>query len=160
VPKTGCFSPAVPIRRKTEGEHDRISIDRPSFPYSISLAQLRTAVEQSWDRETAYLQAFETGNPALGQCYPTARLVQWFFPQFEIVRGVVVNGQKRDCHFWNMDPRPDPALPVDLSWDQFPLGSSVEEFEILDRLALDDSAATIERCEILLKRVLLKLAPC
>jgi hypothetical protein len=40
-----------------------------------------------------------------------------------------------------------------LSWQQFPAGSVVKEFVVLDRQDLDDSEDTIRRCDLLLKRV-------
>jgi hypothetical protein len=99
----------------------------------------------------------QPGNPALGQCYPTARVVQWFFPRFEIASGQVQAGSSLEWHFWNIDPVADPARHVDLTWQQFAEGSKVVQFKILDRHALNDSPPTIERCQRLLKRVLMHL---
>jgi hypothetical protein len=124
---------------------------------NVSLAKLRSALEVSWDRRTAHLQAHQPGNPALGQCYPSARLVQWFFPSFEIASGRVETGSSLEWHFWNIDPAADPARHVDLTWQQFAEGSKVVQFEILDRHALNDSRPTIERCQLLLERVLMQL---
>jgi len=124
----------------------------------VPLPRLRSAVEASWDRRTAYLGACRAGNPALGQCYPTARVVQWFFPHFEIAAGEVDTGSTLECHFWNIDPRCNPPMHVDLTWQQFEQGSKVIQFEILDRRALGDSPPTIERCRLLLERVLIQLA--
>lgn len=44
------------------------------------MIHLREALERSSDTETAYLGVFENGNPALGQCYSTSRVVQLFSP--------------------------------------------------------------------------------
>jgi hypothetical protein len=124
----------------------------------VSLASLSSALSTSWDRRTAYLGAFQPGNPALGQCYPTARVVQWFFPRLEIASGQVETGSSLEWHFWNIDPAPDPAEHVDLTWQQFAPGSKVVHFGILDRHALNDSLPTVERCELLLDRILTKLS--
>jgi hypothetical protein len=126
-------------------------------PRCVSLPRLKNALEASWDRRTAYLGAFEPGNPALGQCYPTARVVQWFFPRFEIASDQVDTASALECHFWNIDPACDPPMHVDLTWQQFDKGSAVKQFKILDRHALGDSPPTIERCELLLERVLVHL---
>jgi hypothetical protein len=125
---------------------------------SVSLPRLRSALEASWDRRTAYLGAWQPGNPALGQCYPTARVVQWFFLDYEIASGEVDTGSALECHFWNVDPKCNPPIHVDLTWQQFAQGSKVKQFRILDRHQLGDSPPTIERCRLLLERVLIHLA--
>jgi hypothetical protein len=124
----------------------------------VSLPRLRNALEASWDSRTAYLGAFRPGNPALGQCYPTARVVQWFLPRFDIASGQVDTGSSLECHFWNIDPDCNPPTHVDLTWQQFGKGAAVKQFKILDRHALGDSPPTIERCQLLLERVLVQLA--
>jgi hypothetical protein len=40
------------------------------------MLRLREALEASWDGLTAYGATEKAGNPALGQCYPTAWVVQ------------------------------------------------------------------------------------
>ncbi len=125
---------------------------------SVSLPELKSALEASWDSRTSYLGVHQAGNPALGQCYPTARVVQWFFPQFEIASGQVDTGSSLECHFWNIDPTCSPAVHVDLTWQQFVAGSAVRRFGILDREALGDSPPTIKRCRLLLERVLIHLS--
>jgi hypothetical protein len=47
---------------------------------------------------------------------------------------------------------------IELSWKQFPPGSVVQKYQILDRHSLGDSPATVERCDLLLRRVLAHLA--
>jgi hypothetical protein len=125
---------------------------------AVPLPKLKSAVEASWDRSTAYLGAYQIGNAALGQCYPTSRVVQWFFPDFEIASGEVDTGSALEAHFWNIDPTSNPAQHVDLTWQQFSLGSRVTRFTILDRHSLNDSQSTQMRCQLLLDRVLLRLA--
>lgn len=53
------------------------------------LLKIREALEASWDEKTSYLAVKQEGNPALGQCYPTSRVVQHFFPETEIIKGKV-----------------------------------------------------------------------
>jgi len=117
------------------------------------LLKIREALEASWDEKTSYLAVKQKGNPALGQCYPTSRVVQHFFPETEIIKGKVWNGKEVEVHFWNGLSVNGELYHIDLSWQQFPAGSSVREFEILDRHSLNDSALTVRRCELLLERV-------
>jgi hypothetical protein len=122
-----------------------------------SIPQLQAALEESWQADTAYLGVHQVNNPALGQCYPTARLVQWFFPRFEIVSGRIDTGSSVEAHFWNIDPEQDPPEHIDLSWQQFPAHSRVMDYIILARNRLNDSAPTVRRCELLLERVLSRM---
>jgi hypothetical protein len=123
----------------------------------VSLIELKAALVGSWDRRTAYGEVHQPGNAALGQCYPTSRVMQWFFPNLEIAWGEVDTGSALEAHFWNIDPASTPAEHVDLTWSQFAAGSRVVRFEIVDRHALNDSPPTIARCQLLLDRVLLRL---
>jgi hypothetical protein len=131
-------------------------MENPVLP-RLSLPQLRSALEASWDRSTAHLEVYQLGNPALGQCYPTARVVQWFFPELEIASGEVDTGSALEAHFWNIDPASNPARHIDLTWQQFPESSKVLRFTVLDRHHLNDRPATVARCQLLLKRALVKL---
>ena len=97
------------------------------------------------------------GNPAYGQCYPTARVVQHFFPDTEIAEGEVWTGERDEVHFWNVLDHVGTLFHIDLSWQQFPQGSSIRAYKIRDRSALGDSQETIERVEILLHRVKTRL---
>jgi hypothetical protein len=83
--------------------------------------------------------------------------MQWFFPHLEIVSGQVDTGFGLEDHFWNMAAASDPAEHIDLTWRQFPQGSTVTRFTILDRHALNDSPSTLVRCKLLLGRVLTRL---
>ena len=60
------------------------------------MSRIREAVEASWKQDTAYDEVFEEGNPALGQCYPTSWLMQYFYPLLEIVEGEVDTGKSID----------------------------------------------------------------
>jgi hypothetical protein len=132
--------------------------DAPWAPAGVDLECLAIALEASWDRCTAYGGVAQPGNPALGQCYPTSRVVQFFYPEVEIARGDVWTGSSTECHFWNIRGSGNDAEWIDLSWKQFPPGSVVQRFELLDRGLLGDSPATLERCALLLRRVLAHLA--
>jgi hypothetical protein len=84
--------------------------------------------------------------------------VQWFYPEFEIAKGEVWTGSSIEAHFWNVRGTGATEQHLDLSWQQFPTGSLVRDFALLDREALGDSDATVQRCELLLHRVLVYLA--
>ena len=122
-------------------------------PTRPDLASLAAALEASWDHRTSYGGVTEPGNPALGQCYPTARVVQYFHPETDIACGEVWTGATTECHFWNVRG----AEWIDLSWQQFPPGSIVRDFKLLDRDRPADSPPTVERCALLLRRVLAHL---
>jgi hypothetical protein len=124
---------------------------------AAEIARLQRALGESWDHLTAYQGAIRPGNPAYGQCYPTSRVVQWFYPDAEIASGHVWTGQDLEFHFWNVFGAGDAAEWVDLTWRQFPSGSSVKDHQVLDRDALDDSLGTLERCSLLLRRVQARL---
>jgi len=119
----------------------------------ISMVELREALEAVWNPDTAYLCVVEKGNPALGQCYPTSRIVQFYFPETEIVEGQVWTGKNLEKHFWNVLISDDEEYHIDFSWQQFPPGSSVRSYELRDRTTLGDGEETIKRVELLKSRV-------
>lgn len=124
-----------------------------ALPDPHLMLRLRDALEASWDRRTANLGAEKAGNPALGQCYPTSRVVQHYFPGTEILKGTVRTDQGEELHFWNGLRVGGDWYHIDLTWQQFPAGSMVREFVALDRENLGDRPATIQRCDLLLGRV-------
>jgi hypothetical protein len=124
----------------------------------IDFIALREAIEASWSPATSYGGVWKSGNPALGQCYPTSRVVQHFVPQSEVVRGTVWTRGTEETHFWNVLAVGDVLLAIDLKWEQFPTGSVVTSYELLDHDNPGDGPATIARCELLLTRVLERLA--
>jgi hypothetical protein len=85
-------------------------------------------------------------------------VVQCFYPEYEIACGDVWTGTSAECHFWNIRGSGSGAEWIDLSWKQFPPGSAVRSFRLLDRTQLGDSPPTVERCELLLRRVRAHLA--
>jgi hypothetical protein len=84
------------------------------------MLRLREALGAFWDRLTAYGAAEKVGNPASVQCYPTARVVQHFYPATEIIKGKISTGEREEIHFWNGLPVGDKWYHIDFSWNQFP----------------------------------------
>lgn len=119
----------------------------------VNMAQLREALETSWDAKTSYLGVVEAGNPALGQCYPTARIVQFYFPESEIVEGQVWTGKSLEKHFWNILIINGEEFHIDFTWRQFPVGSSVQNYAVRDRNTLGDGQQTLRRVALLKARV-------
>jgi hypothetical protein len=101
----------------------------------------------------------QPGNPAYGQCYPTARVVQHFVPEAEVVEGEVWTGEDVEAHFWNVVDKSGTLVHVDLSWSQFPRGSAVRAYAVRDRAAFGDGPETVRRVETLLARVTARLGP-
>lgn len=122
------------------------------------MTQLREAIEASWKPDTAYLEVSMEGNPALGQCYPTSRVFQFFFPESEIVEGAVKTIKGMEKHFWNVIESGGVLCHIDFTWQQFPPGSRVVDYKIRNRNTLNDSQKTIDRVELLNKRVTVYLA--
>lgn len=124
----------------------------------IEVSTLVRALEASWDHLTAFRGDIRAGNPAFGQCYPTSRVVQWFYPDYEIAKGEVWTGASLEEHYWNVRRVHGEDEFLDLSWQQFPTGSTIRSFSLLDRHALGDSVRAKDRCALLLGRVLFYLS--
>ncbi len=119
----------------------------------VDMFRVREALEASWDSATSNQHILEDGNPALGQCYPTSRVIQHFFPETEIVEGEVWTGKSTEKHFWNLLKKEGKEYHIDFTWQQFPGGSVIKNFKIRDRNNLGDGPETLKRVDILLKRV-------
>jgi hypothetical protein len=119
----------------------------------LSMLQLRRALEASWQPDTAYLRVQREGNPALGQCYPTSRVLQHYFPAAEIVEGEVITPIATEKHFWNLLVAHGVEIHIDLTWQQFPPGSYVASWQVRDRNTLGDGPETLRRVDLLTKRV-------
>lgn len=119
----------------------------------IDLTHIREALEASWDEKTSYCAVSEQGNPALGQCYPTSRIVQMFFADAEVVEGEVWTGVGTEKHFWNLVRTNDQEFHIDLTWQQFPHSTVVKNWKIRDRETFGDSQKTIDRVDLLNERV-------
>ncbi|GAC1386997.1 MAG: hypothetical protein NVS1B7_6350 [Candidatus Saccharimonadales bacterium] len=70
-------------------------IYRPEF----NMTRLREAIEVSWKADTSYLHVYEDNTPTMENCYHTALVTQYFFPNTEIVEGEVWTGKSTDKHF-------------------------------------------------------------
>ena len=119
----------------------------------VELTQLREALEASWDEATSYEGVFTAQNPSQGQCYPTSRVVQFYFPKGEIIEGEVWTGEKTETHFWVLIECEGYGCPIDFTWQQFPAGSLVKSWQARDRETLGDSPRTKRRVAILHQRV-------
>ena len=119
----------------------------------MDMIKLREALEATWDEKTSYLNVSESGNPALGQCYPTSRVIQLFFPDTEIVEGEVWTGKSLEKHFWNLLKLNGFDYHIDFTWQQFPNGSIIKRWKVRDRHSLGDDQNTINRVETLHERV-------
>jgi hypothetical protein len=84
-------------------------------------------------------------------------VVQHFWPEAEVVEGEVWTGEDVEAHFWNVLARDGAWLDIDLSWNQFPPGSSVRACAIRDRSTFGDGPQTVCRVETLLSRVTARL---
>ena len=129
----------------------------PAAPRPVDLVTLREALEASWCPQTSFGGVWQDDNPALGQCYPTSRVVQHFLPSCGIVKGEVWTGVRHEVHFWCELDMEDGTVAVDLTWQQFPPGSVVTDRRVLDRNDLGDSPPTVARCDLLLDRVRARL---
>ncbi|CAM3273258.1 hypothetical protein OCAE111667_01130 [Occultella aeris] len=133
------------------------TIDTLRCVTAVDLIVLREALEASWSRRTSYRGVWDERIPALGQCYPTARVVQHFLPAADIVKGTVWTGVGHEVHFWNELRVGCDLMAVDLTWQQFPPGSVVASRQTLDRHELGDTPQTIARCDRLLAAVNVRL---
>lgn len=116
-------------------------------------ARLREAIEASWDEETAFENNFDPSNPSMGQCYVTSWVLQQYFSELEIYEGQVDTGSSEEKHFWTALDGVGGGLIIDLTWQQFPLGSKIISSKHRDRKTLNDGPQTLKRCSTLLGRV-------
>lgn len=144
---------AEPRGDGVEPDEAVLCLEGASSPNGVGWSQLREALEAGWGVDTAYMQAEERGNPALGNCYPTSRVVQILCPQAEIVEGVVWTGNTSEKHFWNLLRVDGIEYHIDLTWQQFPQGSVVTEYTVRNRATFGDSEVTAQRVRKLLERV-------
>lgn len=95
-----------------------------------SLLDFRTRVEQAWCSQTAHLGYTRDENPAHGQCAVTALLFHQYFGG-QIKKATVVGPSSdpfRTKHYWNVYK----GVDVDLTWQQFPVGSRIDQLSIKD----------------------------
>lgn len=75
-----------------------------------TLYQLEQALRSSWGADTTCLNAkglerWHRGNPAHGQCGPTALVVQDLLGGDLLVAGVSGGDEEDEVHYWNPLPR-------------------------------------------------------
>lgn len=126
----------------------------PQLPMETDFDQVSDALEVSWDRYTSYQMVFDENNPALGQCYSTARVIQLLFRDAEIVEGEVWTGNRIEKHFWNLLLIDGVERHIDLTWIQFPEASEVRKWRVRPRESLGDSQETVDRVNLLFERVM------
>lgn len=120
-----------------------------------ALDQVKTAIVDSWDEETAYDGIISPTNRARNQCVPTALVIQFFFGG-DIQKLATEYNRQPESHYRNI--LPDGTI-VDLARDQYPIDQQLMISEV--NLHGYDSARdkmlaekdTKRRYEILLKRV-------
>ena len=119
----------------------------------VDMLLLRHALEVSWSKETSYLGGFDPANSALGQCYVTARVVEHFFPETQVVKGDVWSATTIDTHFWNVLPVGKEMIPIDFTWQQFSPGSYIRSYRRVLSDISADREVTRQRYELLKSRV-------
>lgn len=120
-----------------------------------TLDQVKTAVVDSWDEETAYDGIISPTNHARNQCVPTALVVQSFFGG-ELQKLVTEYDHQYESHYRNI--LPDGTI-VDLTRSQYPTDQQLTISEVnlhgydtvRDKMLAEKD--TKRRYEILLKRV-------
>jgi hypothetical protein len=90
--------------------------------FAVDIPTLREALLASWGADTSFGGIWVSDNPALGQCYPTSRVVEQFFSGLAIVKGWVDTGNGLERHFLNVAEHHGRLCHTDLTWQQFPEG--------------------------------------
>lgn len=94
-----------------------------------TLSELELAFRRSWDRDTTCLLpealiGWHAGNPAYGQCGPTALVIQDLLGG-DLLLAEVANGtEKAEVHYWNRLPG---GIEIDLTREQFGPHQSIGE---------------------------------
>jgi len=123
---------------------------------TISLSELRKALQNAWDRETCYPELrskWDSALPEIGQCAVTALIVQ------ENLGGKIAFNKCKD-HFWNVLPK---GKHIDLTKKQFKdngkLGiDSYVPREAILRSKSAEKQQTLHRYQILKKKVIKNLS--
>lgn len=120
-----------------------------------TLDQVKAAIVDSWDEETAYDGIISPTNRARNQCVPTALVVQSFFGG-DLQKLVTEFNRQPESHYRNILPD---GTTVDLTRDQYPINQRLIISEVnlhgydtvRDKMLAEKD--TKRRYEILLKRV-------
>jgi len=99
----------------------------------MDLTTFRTALERAWTATTTYCpEGWYDQDPAWGQCAVTSVLIAETFGG-ELLQGRALPPSGiRTSHYWN---RID-GVPVDLTWRQFPVGTTLSEERAATRATL------------------------
>lgn len=92
------------------------------------MINFRERVEAAWCKNSSYCpEDWGSTDEAWGQCAVTAVLLQEVWGG-ELVRGWAVNEREhiRTRHYWNHVN----GIDVDLTWRQFPVGTTIQDREI------------------------------
>ena len=103
----------------------------PRSPWVASFAELAARLRSAWSADTAWIDDWDSRNPARGQC-GTSALVLQDESGGEIVRGLVhETGRSRTptVHYWNIVH----DRHVDLAWQQFSAWAFVIRSERVQR---------------------------
>lgn len=115
-----------------------------------NLLKIREALEKAWCKETSCSpEEWSEQNPAWGQCAVSALVVR-DFEGGSIRRGIVTlpNGTEMS-HYWNNMM----GVDVDLTWRQFPIGTTLGEVETRSAGILLDNESTKKRYLLLMNIV-------
>ena len=98
----------------------------------MKLKKLKSALVKSWSKDTCYPPMgddWSRENPALGQCYVTALIVNDYFG------GMILEAKFKDgsAHFWNLVDGEE----VDLTRSQFDEGEIIPEPKEFSRQEID-----------------------
>lgn len=119
------------------------------------LDQVKTAIVDSWNEETAYDGIISPTNRARNQCVPTALVIQFFFGG-DLQKLVTEYDHQHESHYRNILPD---GTTVDLTRSQYPIDQQLTISEVnlygydtvRDKMLAEKD--TKRRYEILLKRV-------
>lgn len=114
----------------------------------ISEAELKAAVEKSWNEETARGE-WNPENPPLNQCAVTALVVQYYMGGYILRCKTTLGGS----HYWN---KMYSGLGIDFTLDQFKHIVDQPDWDtvtVADRDRLLNNPDTSRRYNILLRRV-------
>lgn len=115
-----------------------------------TLIRLREALEHSWSQDTTYCEgAYSRRNPSCGQCLVTALVLQHYFGGDIIGASFTEPSGHTGSHYWLKLN----GVDVDLTWQQFPIGTKLSNFRKSSR-ALNLKHKNVNlRYNILLPRV-------
>ena len=122
----------------------------PWCPWVASFGEIAATIRSGWSAETAWIDDWNLGNPARGQCGTSALVLQDACGG-RVVRGLVHETGRSatpTVHYWNvLDDR-----HVDVTWQQFSPWAFVLRAERVERDALLENAWFVSRYDRLRHR--------